>query len=206
MSLKDITILGAGGHAKVVLSTLRAAGHEVARVLDDDPAKAGQKILGVPVLGPIALLPDEPATLAVAAIGNNRSRQAVAGRFRRVTWVTVVHPTAWVDPSAKLGPGSMIMAGAVIQAESVVGAHAIVNTGASVDHDCSVGDFAHVAPGAHLAGDVRMGQGAFMGISGTAIPGVAIGDWASAGAGAAVIRNVPAGAVVVGVPARTVRK
>jgi sugar O-acyltransferase (sialic acid O-acetyltransferase NeuD family) len=205
MGLKGIFLLGASGHAKVVLSMLRAAGHEVAWILDDDPAKAGTKVMGVPVVGPIKDLSDEPATRAVVSIGDNRARKSVADRFSRVSWVTAVHPAAYVDPTVRLGPGTVVLAGAVIQPDSVLGAHVVINTGATVDHDCAIGDFAHVAPGAHLAGGVHLGQGAFMGIASTVIPGVHLGDWAAVGAGAAVIHDVAPNSVVAGVPARPVR-
>jgi predicted dehydrogenase len=45
-------IVGAGGHAKVVLDALLASGHEVVGVYDDNPALLGvEPIPGVKVLG-----------------------------------------------------------------------------------------------------------------------------------------------------------
>ena len=114
----------------------------------------------------------------------------------------MVHPAAWVDLSVELGPGAVVFAGAVIQPRTVVGAHAIVNTAASIDHDCRIGRFAHLAPGVHLAGTVTVGDGAFLGIGTVAIPGVTIGEWTQVGAGAAVVRDLPARVRAVGVPAR----
>ena len=193
-------VLGASGHGKVVLATLLDLGEPVAAVLDDDPARAGADLLGVPVRGPIASYPAGEAP-AVLGIGANRDRQRLAGALP-FAWAAVVHRAAWVHPSARLGPGAFVAAGAVIQPDAVIGAHAIVNTGATVDHDCVVGDYAHVAPGAHLAGDVTVGEGALVGIGAAVAPGVGVGDWAVLGAGAAAVRDVAAGATAVGVPAR----
>jgi acyl-[acyl carrier protein]--UDP-N-acetylglucosamine O-acyltransferase len=78
----------------------------------------------------------------------------------------------------------------------------IVNTGATVDHDCRLGDFVHVAPGAHLCGGVTVDEGALLGVGCAVAPGVRIGAWATVGAAAAVVADVPAGATVIGVPAQ----
>ena len=95
-----------------------------------------------------------------------------------------------------------MFAGAVVQPDTVVGAHAIVNTGATVDHDGHLGDYVHVAPGVSLAGAVRRRSGVFVGIGARAVPGVTVGAWAVIGAGAVALRDVPAHATAVGVPAR----
>jgi len=197
MSLGSVCVVGAGGHAKVVISALQARGWEVLAAYDDDPAKLGTLVRGVPVRGRLADLRDEPATRAVAAIGDNAARRGVVERFGRVEWVSVVHPAAWVDPSAKVGPGTVVFAGAVIQAEAAVGAHVIVNTGATIDHECRVGDYAHVAPGALLSGGVRVGQGALLGTGSSFSPRISIGQWARIGVGAVLVADVPDGAVMV---------
>jgi sugar O-acyltransferase (sialic acid O-acetyltransferase NeuD family) len=142
----------------------------------------------------------------VAAFGINATRHRIVQAWsERVVWQTVVHPRACVHPSVPLGEGTVVFAGAVVQPGAVIGRHTIVNTAATVDHHSVVGDFVHLAPGVHLAGDVRVADGSFFGVGACAIPGTRIGEWTVVGAGAVVVRDVPARTTVVGVPARPLR-
>ncbi len=195
-----VHVAGAGGHAKVVIATLRDAGFEIVAAWDDDESRAGVAILGVPVRGGIDDLPRDAAV--IIAVGSNTARKAVAERLQGREFVGAVHPSSTVDPSVALGPGSIVFAGVVIQPDTRLGAHVIVNTGAIVDHDCLLEDFVHVAPGVHLAGNVSLREGAFLGIGVCAVPGVEVGEWATVGAGGAIVRSIPPGVTAVGCPAR----
>jgi sugar O-acyltransferase (sialic acid O-acetyltransferase NeuD family) len=203
---RAVAVIGAGGHGKVVLATLAALGLPVEVVLDDDPRRWGESLMGTEVLGPVDRLAQMDVRRAVVAVGANRTRQRLVDQLEAAVdglhWVVVVHPSAVVHPTAILGPGTMVMAGAVVQPDARLGAHTIVNTAATVDHDCRGGDFVHLAPGVHLGGEVRLGEGAFLGIGAVAVPGAAVGDWAVVGAGATVVREVPPGVTAVGTPAR----
>ncbi|HEX8091381.1 MAG TPA: acetyltransferase [Blastocatellia bacterium] len=198
---KSVLVIGAGGHAKVVISNLRAAGYSVTDVYDDDRGRWGTSVLGVPVRGAIAELAHAGRRVAVIAIGDNRVRERLA-REIDMEWVTVAHPLSYIHSSVRLGEGSVVSAGAIIQPDAFIGAHAIINTGATVDHDCVVGDFAHLAPGVRLAGGVRIAAGAFLGTGAIVIPCRSVGEWAVIGAGGVVVRDIPAGATAVGIPAK----
>jgi len=197
-----VVVLGAGGHAKVIMRVLELLDYHILGVYDDDPGKHGQLILGYAVRGSLDDALKADSKNAVLAIGDNVTRWRVAERFPDMQWITAIHPNAWFDPSVSIGMGTVIFAGAVIQADTVIGKHAIINTCASVDHDCVLGDFTHIAPGAHLAGQVTVGAGGFVGIGAVAIPGRRIGDWAVIGAGGVVVRDVPDHVIAVGAPAR----
>lgn len=194
-----IAVIGAGGHGKVVLSTLLAAGHAVAGFFDDDRGRHGSEILGVEVLGAPSDMIGLGIHRAILGIGSNRVRRQLDGLD--LEWPSLAHPAACVDRSAGLDPGSVVFAGAVVQPDCRLGRHCIVNTAALVDHDCRVGDYAHIAPGARIAGGVSIGAGSLLGIGCAVLPGVTIGDWAIIGAGAVVVGDVPDGATVKGVPA-----
>lgn len=204
MSQRGIWIIGAGGHAKVVIATLRAAGVSPRGIFDDDIGRRGDTVLGVAVVGTLldagTLAPEDRR--AIIAIGSNAVRKRIAEALPDFTWERVVHPGAIVDSSARIGPGSVVFAGAVVQPDVALGAHVIVNTGARIDHDGAIGDYAHVAPGCALGGDVRLAEGAFLGVGVCVVPGRTVGAWATVGAGAAVVRDLPDGVTAVGVPAR----
>lgn len=199
-----LVVVGAGGHAKVVIATARAAGWDVRAVLDESPQTHGSEILGVKVVGDTGALGDLEAEGAVIAIGDNRTRKRLSERLDG-NWVSIVHPAAVVHESVSIGGGTVVFAGVVIQPETVIGNHVIVNTSASIDHDCRIGSFSHIAPGTNLAGDVRIGEGAFLGIGTRAIPGAWVGEWATIGAGGVVIGQIPGLVTAVGVPAKVIR-
>jgi len=201
--MSQAQVIGAGGHARVVISTLVDAGHDVIALWDDDPKSWGTTRLEVPVRGGLDELRAQPSQWTVIAIGDNRTRSRIAATLE-LPWLTVVHSRAWVDRTAKLGAGTVVFAGAIVQPQAEIGAHAIINTAATVDHDCRVGDFAHLGPGVHLCGNVAVGEGALVGVGACARPGSRIGAWATIGAGGAVAGDIAPGVTAVGVPARSV--
>ena len=198
----SIVVIGAGGHAKVVIATVRAAGGDVVAAYDDDQSRWGQQILGVPIKGPISG-EEIGSAPAIIAIGDNRARQSLAARLH-AQWVSVCHPNATVHPSVSLGAGTVVFAGTVIQPDATVGAHSILNTAVSVDHDCIVGDFVHIGPGVSLCGGVTLDEGVLLGVGAKVAPNVEIGPWSTAGAGAVCVVDVPGSTTVAGVPARSV--
>lgn len=203
MTSERVAVIGAGGHACVVASTVVAAGHTVVGFFDDDPARSGTQFCNAPVLGSIADAADSKEfSRAILAVGRNDVRKRLAGELD-LDWMSVVHPFAWVDPSATLGAGSVVFAGGVVQANARIGSHVILNTRASVDHDCVVGDYVHIAV-AHLGGGACADEGAFLALGSVVLPGLRVGAWATVGAGAVVTKDVAPGTIVVGAPARPV--
>lgn len=201
---RDLTILGGGGHAKVVISVARLAGFNPIRVLDDNQANWGSELLGVPVTGPINQCSEFNAS-AVIAIGSNRVRQTIATQFPHIEWATLIHPSAWLDSSVQISEGSVVFAGSVIQPDSIIGRHCIVNTMSSVDHDCTLQDFAQIAPGAHLGGNVYVGEGAMVGIGASVHQGSTIGAWSILGGGAFLKGKLTEGKTAVGIPAKIIK-
>ena len=199
MAKKELHVIGSGGHAKVVVATARSAGFPVAAIYDDRDERHGETLLGTPIVGPCAKVPK--GAPAVIAIGDNRIRQKLADSLE-CQWRTLVHPRAVLHQSVIVGAGAVIFAGVIVQPDTTIGLHTILNTGCTVDHDCRVEAFAHIGPGVHLCGSVRIGKGTLMGVGSSAIPGTAVGSWATVGAGAAVTKFVPDNATALGVPAR----
>lgn len=167
--MRNVLIIGCGRHGRIVAEAIAHGGEfRVVGFADDDPARRGAVIDGVPVLGSWRHS-DEP--LCFVAVGHNATRRRIFAELvaagRQV--ITVISPAAYVSPHARIGAGTVVLAGAVIQAGATLGENVLVNAGAVIDHDAEVGDHAHlglhstvesfakVAPGEQLApGTVRL--------------------------------------------------
>jgi sugar O-acyltransferase (sialic acid O-acetyltransferase NeuD family) len=204
---KPVYLLGCGGHGRVVLDALRAAGITVHGIIDGALPR-GERVGGVAIVGGddyLAQLDPRAAALCIGVgvmPGKPRRAQLFAscesGGFQLID---VIHPSAIISPRHAFGVGIQVLAGAVVQPAVSVGDNVIINTRASIDHDCIIENNVMIAPGATVCGEVRIGAGAYVGAGAVILPGVQIGRDATIGAGSIVTRDVDQGATVTGNPA-----
>jgi UDP-perosamine 4-acetyltransferase len=204
-------VLGAGGHAAVVLETLTRQ-FDVAGLLDPRLELHETTVDGVPVLGGDELLPELRRRgiagfhVGVGSVGDTSLRRRLYDEASGagLTAVDAVHADAILSPSSAHGNGLAAMARSVVGARGRLGHNVVVNTAAIVEHDCILGNHVYVASGAVLGAGVEVADGAHVGLGASVNQGLTIGAGAVVGSGAAVVRDVAAGATVVGVPARPI--
>ncbi|MDM5190874.1 acetyltransferase [Bacillus sp. DX4.1] len=207
--MKQIALIGQGGHAKVITDMIHAnTGYQIVAVFDDKYENLSRK-QGV-CYGPISSIKkviEEIGFKLVIAIGNNAVRKRIVQQLglEDESYETIIHPTAVVSQSASVGVGTVIMPNAVINADTVVESHVIVNTAAVIEHDNHIGDFAHISPNATLTGTVFVNEGTQVGAGAIVIPNRKIGEWSIIGAGATVIHDIPSFCTAVGSPARVIK-
>lgn len=199
------TILGAGGHAKVVLDALDSNGttQDSIVVYDMSPHLINTLVFEKWRVQDQKHL-DLEARLHIA-IGNNTVRKALSIKHSKDlnALITIQHNRAIVSSAASISPGSFIAAGAVIAPHAKLGYGVIANHTSIIDHDCSIGDWVHIAPNATLGGQVTVHEGSMIGAGAVVLPGVVIGAYSIIGAGAVVTRNVASEETVYGIPAKS---
>ena len=196
--LKDIILIGAGGHARVIADMVKKSGDNVKGFLDDDLSKDG-------VIGKISDCTKFSDCFFVIAIGNNETRKKIAEEYPDLKYRTVIHPRAVISEQVEIGVGSVIMANAVINTNSKIGAHCIINTGSVVEHDNTISDFVHISPGATLCGGTSVGELAQIGAGAVTRPGIFVCDNSVVGVAAAVTEDITVPGVYAGVPAKKIK-
>ncbi|EBA16115.1 transferase hexapeptide repeat [Roseobacter sp. SK209-2-6] len=173
-------------------------------LLDDDPAKQGLEILGVPVVGGFGSLaghqPGDEAVNLVARSTKGRNGARAKIESFGIPLVSLIHPSTDVR-WATIGQSVTIYAGCTISAQSTVGNHAVVFTQAVLGHGASLGDGAVLAPGAVVNARVQIGNSAYIGSNASVLPDLAVGVEATVSACSAAICDIPADCTALGVPA-----
>lgn len=213
--MSRVLVWGGGGHGKVVADLVRSVGWSVTGYVDADPEKLGREV--EPGGARVTLIQEEfeaevrrsgrlpgEIDVVVLALGDNNARYRAFVLLEGVEFPAVAHPSAVISPSAVIAEGTVVFPRVVVNAAARVGRAAILNSGAIVEHDCVLADGVHVSPGAVVAGGARVGSRSWIGAGAVVLPGVVVGDGVVVGAGAVVLRDVPDGQTVAGVPARRV--
>jgi sugar O-acyltransferase (sialic acid O-acetyltransferase NeuD family) len=211
---RRLLLVGAGGFAREAAEAILAANRpeptwELLGYLDDDPARHGTVIGGVPVLDRLDAVHRHPEAQVLLCPGrpdNYVVRSVLADRLGLSAdrYATVVHPTATVGSTCTIGAGSALLAHVDLTTDVTVGSHVAVMPQVVLTHDVTVGDFATIASGVRVGGGCRIGRGAYIGSGACLREGITIGDWALIGMGSVVTRDVPPGRTWFGSPARDV--
>lgn len=210
MDSKNLIIVGAGGHGRVIREAAVLSGWNVSGFIDDTKP-LGYEIDCTPIIGNFYSLSEfisKPNLSFIVALGSQIHRRRIAEGLLATCNVlaTVTHPSASVSVGASVGVGTAVLGGSIINVGTTIGRFCIVNTGATIDHDNHLEDGVQIAPGANLAGNVKCERDVFVGTGAIIIPNKTVHANSIVGAGAVVISDVPANCTVVGNPAHIVSR
>lgn len=207
-----IVVIGAGGFGREVHDVIVAINaaqpeptwHFLGFVDDGSPDLELLTRRGAPYVGPSAEMKSLSGIQYVVGIGNPYSRRQLADSADSagLAAATLIHPSATIGLDVEIGAGTIICSHVSITTNIRIGRHVHLNLNATVGHDSTLKDFVTINPGATISGNVALEEEVTMGTLSTVIQGRRIGRGTTVGAGAAVVRDLPAGVVAVGVPAK----
>lgn len=208
---KNILIIGAGGHSKVVYDLIKSTNeYNDVEFLDDKLESIKFDSNYKAVLGKIDLIKNneikQKFNYAFVGLGDSHLRSKIGKRLLDNGFIlpNLKHPKAYIAKSAKLGIGNIFLVNSIIQAEVVINDFVIINNAASVDHDCEIGEAVHICPGVNIAGGVKIAKNTFIGLGSNIINNINIGENVIIGAGSLVINDIEKNSKVFGSPAKLI--
>lgn len=202
--MKDVIIIGTGGHAKVVADIVLSSRDRLVGFLTSDDSI--DEFMGWPVLGTDTDYVKFLDCCFVIAIGNPQVRERLSKNMVGAHWYTAIHPSASVSAVyTSIGAGSVIMANAVVNSCAQIGNHCIINSNATVEHENVIEDYVHISVGTKLAGTVKVGKRTWIGIGAAVSNGISICRDCMIGAGAVVVKNIEIPGTYVGIPAHKIK-
>ncbi len=202
---KNVVIIGAGGHAKVIADIIKKSGDTIVGFLDDNKKIGEHIILNYKVIGNLAdrisISKSNPDYEFIIAIGDNKKREEIS-HSPNLKFYTAIHPSAQIGLDVEIQEGTVIMANACINSSAKIGKHCIINTGAIIEHDNIIEDFVHISPNVALGGTVKIGKSTHVGIGSTIKNNITICENCKIGAGAVVVKDIEKEGTYIGVPTK----
>jgi len=182
--------------------------YQVMCFIDDNPENINM-LCGLPVYHSSRL--NEIINLGVKSMavgGDGKHRLKIFEKCEdlKIDLINIIHPKTFTSPSVKLGHGNYIKAGAIIETNSTIGDCCVIDNGVIIAHDNVIGDGVHIAPGASLGSNIKIGKLAVLGIGCSISTNIRIGAGAIISVGSSVVKDVPANAVIEGVPGKEIGK
>lgn len=209
--MKDIVIIGAGGFGREVawlIESINKVSNEwnIIGFVDDNESIQGKEINGYKVVGNVEWLKQQEVYV-VSAIADPMAKKKVMEKIKdsKNSYPILIHPSVICSDRVKIGEGSIICAGNIITVNIEIGKHVIINLDCTIGHDAILGDYTTVLPSVNVSGFVKTEECVNIGTGSAIIQGVTVGKNSIIGAGAVVVKDLPANCTAVGIPAKPIK-
>lgn len=212
--MKDLIIFGASGFGREVAWLVErinkvAPTWNLLGFMDDNEAIHGTEINGYRVLGGTAAVGNYPDAYFVCAVGASKVREKIIGNLKMINpnirFGTVIDPSVEMSDLVTVGEGTIICAHTIITVNITIGSHVIINLDCTIGHDAILHDFVTLYPSVNVSGITDIGHAVELGTGMQIIQGKTVGDYSIVGAGAVVVRDIPANCTAVGSPAKPIK-
>lgn len=212
--MKDMIIFGASGFGREVAWAVERINAvqpvwNILGFMDDADDIQGTEINGYKVLGKTGNIKQFPDAYFVCAVGASKVREKIVNNMKEVNpnikFGTVIDPSVEISNLVTIGEGTIICAHTIITVNISIGNHVIINLDCTIGHDAILQDFVTLYPSVNVSGITNIGHAVELGTGMQIIQGKSIGDYSIVGAGAVVVKDIPAECTAVGSPAKPIK-
>ncbi|HTQ40746.1 MAG TPA: acetyltransferase [Pirellulales bacterium] len=206
--MHDLIVVGAGGFAREIRQFIPqcfpAGSVRLKGFLSHNPRDLERFKIPEPVLAAPEKYTPEKNDRFLLGIGDIDHRRRVTEELtaRGAIFLSLIHPTAYVDASAKLGEGCVIYPFVTIMNEAKLANFVAMNIYASAGHDTQIGQFCNLSPYATMNGFSILEEEVFLGTHATVQASNRVGRGSKVSANSVVTQNVGPETLVFGVPGR----
>ena len=216
--MKKLVILGGSGIGMIAASIANDLGHFNILGFLNDYIPVGEmigKFNKIPVIGTSndvsKYLNDENILFFIAYVGMQNEQEV----YNKITnlkipshrFASLIHPTAIIPKGfCKIGNGVLMAPLVQLSPDTTISDNCILLPNSFVGHDSFLDRFAHTATNSVIGANVHIGKGVHVGSNATIREKLNIGDFSLVGAGSVVLKNVDKNSIVIGNPAKELRK
>ncbi|PXX28377.1 acetyltransferase [Arenibacter sp. ARW7G5Y1] len=211
--MENILIIGASGHAKVIVDIIEKQKQYNIYGFLDTFKKKGDKLFEYTILGSEndlnEIVEKNNISGCFIAIGDNCTRKIMSRKISTLNpnlkFINAIHPSSIIGKEVTLGHGIAIMPGVVVNSDSKIGDFCILNTNSSLGHDGVMNDYSSISSGVRTGGNLKLNECSAISIGATIIENIVIGRDTIIGAGSLVTKNIPSEVVAYGIPAKIIK-
>jgi len=209
--MRDLFVLGNGGHAKVVIDILEEMGdYNIVGIVNKN---VGEKIVGIrgyQILGDDTVLQElfnKGIKYCAIGIGHNTDRKRIYVMLKKIGFqvVSAVHPTALISQTVFMGEGNVVFPGVVLNTDVILGNNIIVATGSTIDHDSVIKDHSLISAGVTVGAKTIIEEDSFLGLGCKVVSDVTVCKCVLIGAGAVITKNISEPGTYVGIPGKRIK-
>lgn len=212
--MKDLIIFGASGFGREVAWTVERINARIPTwnligFMDDDDSIQGKTINGYNVLGKASDIEKYRNVYFVVAVGASKLRKKIVENLKAINpeikFGTIIDPSVEMSDFVVIGEGTIICAHSIITVNISIGRHTIINLDCTIGHDAVLQDFVTLYPSVNVSGLTNIGHAVELGTGMQIIQGKTVGDYSIVGAGAVIVKDIPAKCTAVGSPAKPIK-
>ncbi len=204
--MKEIIIIGAGGHAAELRDYVNHNNSarpedriEVVGFIDDEEKNYHHYGFSEPFLGSIQDHQVRKDVFYLMGIANLAYRKPLIEKFMDAgaQFTGLIHPTAIISPSCEIGEGTVISHNASVGAKAKIGRFNMLNSRCTIGHDTQMGNYNFISPQVAISGNTIIGDNNLIGTNSCTIPSMRIGNNNKIAAGMVIYKPVGDGETVI---------
>jgi UDP-3-O-[3-hydroxymyristoyl] glucosamine N-acyltransferase len=176
LSNKPIWIVGTGGHAKSLASTIESRYDQIVFIAEDSELRNNSP--GTVPESKFISEGDVSRSLVngVGVVQGNAYRKQVTEKYESLGYefVDARAESAITSSSSTYGSGVQLFHNTFVGNQSILNDHVVLGTGSIVEHDSQIGTGAFVGPGVTICGEVELGDWCFIGAGTVISPGTIV--------------------------------